>query len=153
MSNIKTIEVIKPLTGLEVGDVLTRSSNEYNFELDVETAGEVIGVPYTAQRFISLSESLINIDEFKAIEWFEDKEEIENEDYWKSRFAEITEAEIKLKTILGRIDEKLEEYKAKQAEQVDILEDKYISGERVEWADEALTVYHNMIDLLEKLKA
>jgi chromosome segregation ATPase len=191
MNNIKTIEVVKPLTGLEVGDVLTRNDSNSNFELDIEVAGDLLGVPYTAQRFISLSASLLNIDEFKPIEYFEDPEprkKFKLGDYavkLEEQIDELSESvmfhnkenyELKkvisalkddlasemkctsnlkenLDRLYNRVDEKLKEYTEKELQYKEELEDRFISGERVEWADEALTVYTNMIDLLKKLVA
>ena len=136
MKNIKSVEVIKSLTGLEQGDVLTRKDSNSNFELNVETVTET----YSAKRFISLSEELLNKEEFKAIEWFTPK--ITNK-----------QARERLEILETRIETKLAEYKAKFAEIDEKLkEDKYL-GELIEWADEAQTVYHNLIDLLEKIKA
>ena len=71
MNNIKTVEVIKALPGLEVGDILTRNDGNSNFELNVEEITET----YSAKRHISISQTLLNKEEFKAIEWFNKIEE------------------------------------------------------------------------------
>lgn len=164
MKNIKTVEVIKALPGLEVGDTLTRKSSEFNFELDVETVGDVNGNPYTAQRFISLSAPLINKDEFKVIEWFTPKTvynkskvleaeiEILNDQlkYIEKAFYETTENYSKL---LLNIDAKLDEFEEKLDKVKEVTKIEYNrTGVLPRNADEATTVFTNMIDLLKKLK-
>ena len=69
MNNIKTIEVIKPVFGLEIGDRLSRVNSGDNFEI----SSEVITDSYTKKKEVSISESCINKDEFKAVEWLNEK--------------------------------------------------------------------------------
>jgi len=70
MNNIKTIEVIKPVFGLNVGDTLTRSSAEDNFVHD----DKAIGDGYVASKYLSIDkDAKINWDSFQTIEWFMSK--------------------------------------------------------------------------------
>ena len=71
MKNIKSIEVIKEIYGLEVGDILTRKDGNSLFEIKEQMNYEDGG---TMLRSISLSESMISKDYFKTIEWFENIE-------------------------------------------------------------------------------
>lgn len=144
MKNIKAVEVIKALPGLEIGDVLSREDSNSNFELNVEE----ITKSYSAKRHISLSQSLLNKDEFKAIEWF-----VQKPSYIARLEAENKEMASVLNKYESRIAEKITEYTKKENELKGKLNDIYLSGESMEWADEALTVYHNMIDLLKKIVA
>ena len=160
MNNIKTVKVISQLTGLEVGDILTRKDNQSPFELLVETCTET----YSAKRHIVLSEELLNYDEFKAIEWFTDKpltnkqkicSLIEELAQGQSRYNELVKENEELTSILSKIDKRIQ-YKrdefAKKVQELDKeLADKLLCGERIEWADEALTVYTNMLELLDKI--
>lgn len=173
MSNIKTLEVVSALPGLEVGDTLTRADSNSNFELNVETITE----DYTAKRNIEVSPSLINKDEFKAIEWFTPyksnkqiiadlKERVEelkaandltNELYYtslKNRTALSYENDY-LSRIKNRIDAKLEEFENKEKCILNMFYEggNIFSAETTEELDQAQLVYSNMIDLLKKLKA
>jgi hypothetical protein len=160
MKNIKTVEVIKALPGLEVGDTLTRKSSEFNFELDVETVGDVNGDPYTAQRFISLSAPLINKDEFKAIEWFTPKVvynkskafELEKEvDFLKEQVSITYKKYDKLMT---NIESKITEFNSKLEKEKEFTNSEYKrTGYLPEYAGEATTVYTNMISLLKAILA
>lgn len=152
MNNIKSIEVVNPVYGLNVGDVLTRETSEDSFSFSAEHVGE----DYTYSRSISLSPSLITKDDFVAIEWFEQK---------KTKRQIIEELEQKLTDsierensvaaahdkLLNRIDSKLKEYRLKFEEISTNVENGVYLNESFDWADEAMTVYHNMIELLEKL--
>ena len=55
--------------------------------------------------------------------------------------------------LLKRIDTKRSEFEVKLNELEQQLEDDLVAGESIEWADEAMTVYYNLIDLLKKLTA
>jgi len=154
MNNIKTIEVVKPLTGLEAGDVLTRMDNQSNFELDVEEVTE----SYSVKRHISISQSLLNKEGFKAVEWFNKIKT--NREIIADLTAELAlhkemkdQTADRLKLITSRIDEKLKEYQSKYSEIDRNFQSNRYFGENVEWADEEMTVYHNMIDLLNKIRA
>ena len=48
---------------------------------------------------------------------------------------------------------KLSEFETKLAQLNKELDEDLIAGESIEWADEAMTVYYNLIDLLKKLTA
>ena len=139
MNNIKTVEVVKALPGLEVGDTLTRLNADSNFELRVETITD----SYTAKRIISISETLLNKDEFKAIEWFNPI---------KTNKQRIEELQLKLDTILKRIDTKIVDYTKEYAKVEDRLNSNLFSQDYEEYANEAMTVYKNMITLLKELK-
>ncbi len=163
MNNIKTVEVIKALPGLEVGDTLTRLNADSNFELKVETVTDT----YTAKRIISISESLLNKDEFKAVEWFNpiktNKQRIteleqENANLRDKIVASIERECIELKkeeqldTVLKRIDTKIVDYTKESSIIEKKLDSNRYSQDYEEYAMEALTVYRNMITLLEELK-
>jgi len=161
MKNIKTIEVTSQLPGLEVGDTLTRKDSESNFELIVETVTD----NYTAKRYISLSPSLINKDEFKATEWFEtiktNKQKIAElekdktlllDELNKANLERCEYRDIVLK-YEARISEKMKEFDEKYTELSNKVSNEVMSAEEQEWADEALTVWYNMSDLLKKVIA
>lgn len=163
MNNIKTVEVVKALPGLEVGDTLTRLTPNDNFELRVETVTDT----YTAKRVISLSETLLNKDEFKAIEWFKpvktNKQRIaglekENSEL-RDRIVSLVEAASKedwksdrFNLISKRIESKILDYTKEFGKIESILNKNLYSQDYEEYANEALTVYKNMIDLLKELK-
>jgi len=162
MNNIKTIEVIKPTLGLNVGDTLSREDANSNFT----HKSEVIGDDYSSTSSISVSENYIDIDNFRIIEWFsmpmesvdlmysDMKDEIEK---WKSEYYKLNDNldlyKERIDLINKRVYTKIEEYKQKLSELDKEMNDKFISGESIEWADEAFTVYHNMVELLEKIIA
>lgn len=163
MNNIKTVEVVKALPGLEVGDTLTRLTPNDNFELRVETVTDT----YTAKRVISLSETLLNKDEFKAIEWFKPIktnkqriEELEKENAeLRNRIVKLIDEDSKkfgkeerLDNILKRIDTKMLDYTKEFAKIQDRLNSDLFSQDYEEYANEAMTVYKNMITLLKELK-
>jgi len=167
MNNIKTVKVISQLTGLEVGDILTRKDNQSPFELLVETCTET----YSAKRYIVLSEELLNHDEFKAIEWFVEKpltnrqriEKLEGQlkdaeekmEQGQKNYTAVLNENEKLLALLTKIDKRIQykrdEFSKKVQELDKELADKILCGERIEWADEALTVYVNMLELLDKI--
>jgi hypothetical protein len=155
MSNIKTVEVIKALPGLEIGDTLTRVNKQDNFELNVETITDT----YSAKRVISISESLLNKQEFKATEWFSDRNTYSKEkinqmqsqiDYLKK---ELANDDALLSKYESRIAEKLEQFRNEYARVEKAIANGEYEGELLWSADESLTVHYNMIDLLEKIIA
>lgn len=163
MNNIKTVEVVKALPGLEVGDTLTRLTPNDNFELRVETVTDT----YTAKRVISLSETLLNKDEFKAIEWFKPVKtnkqriaELEKENSeLRDRIVSLVEAASKedwksdrFNLISKRIESKILDYTKEFGKIESILNKNLYSQDYEEYANEALTVYKNMIDLLKEIK-
>lgn len=163
MNNIKTVEVVKALPGLEVGDTLTRLNADSNFELRVETVTD----SYTAKRIISISETLLNKDEFKAIEWFNpiktnkqrivelEKENVELRNKLVSFISKenlTAGKEERLDNILKRIDTKIIDYTKEFAKIQDRLNSDLFSQDYEEYANEAMTVYKNMITLLKELK-
>jgi len=73
----------------------------------------------------------------------------------QSRYNELVKENEELISILSKIDKRIQ-YKrdefAKKVQELDKeLADKLLCGERIEWADEALTVYANMLELLDKI--
>lgn len=160
MNNIKTVEVVKALPGLEVGDTLTRLNADSNFELRVETVTD----SYTAKRIISISETLLNKDEFKAIEWFnpiktnkQRIEELEKENESLRKSLEIWKKDSKTSfekynKIFTRIMTKINDYGKEYSDIEDKLNSNLFSQDYEEYANEAMTVYKNMITLLKELK-
>lgn len=160
MNNIKTIEVVKPVFGLGVGSQLTRANDTLPFEFKSETISD----GFTSTKSVSISEESVNRDSFKAIEWFAEKpltnkqkicSLIEELAQGQSRYNELVKENEELISILSKIDKRIQ-YKrdefAKKVQELDKeLADKLLCGERVEWADEALTVYANMLELLDKI--
>ena len=150
------------------GDVLTREYGHDNFVLNESTIGE----EFSSNRTVSLSPSLINKDEFKAIEWFVDKdmhkknkvaklkEEIsalnaELDGAYKGwiRDVEKLEADAAGKQKMEKlIDEKLEEFNIELEKAKMILNKENIGAMEVEAENEKLVVYTNMIYLLKTIK-
>jgi DNA repair ATPase RecN len=184
MNNIKTVEVLDPIYGLTIGDVLTRENDLDNFSFSTEHIGE----DYNLSRSVSLSPNLITKENFTATEWFEEKKAVskkakveELEDKLESAYMNyeellqsnqetakrLEECERALESeerycatleeyvskIDRRIGEKIDEYETKLSDLKEkVLDDEFYSGEVIEWADEAMTVYYNLIDLLKKLR-
>lgn len=160
MNNIKTIEVVKPVFGLGVGSQLTRANDALPFEFKSETISD----GFASTKSVSISEESVNRDSFKAIEWFAEKpltnkqkicSLIEELAQGQSRYNELVKENEELISILSKIDKRIQ-YKrdefAKKVQELDKeLADKLLCGERIEWADEALTVYANMLELLDKI--
>jgi hypothetical protein len=147
MNNIKTVEVIKALPGLEAGDTLTRKDGDSNFELNIETITE----DYSAVRHISISQSLLNKEEFKAIDWFEKR--TPNKEKIASLEKELYLTSKRLELIEKRIDSKINEFEKEFNRVENNFADGMYFGEAEQWADESMTVHYNMIDLLKKIKA
>jgi hypothetical protein len=69
MSNIKTIEVIEPIFGLNVGDTLTRLDENSNFT----NTSELVGDGYMVSNSVSLVSDIIEgANAFKVIEYFDE---------------------------------------------------------------------------------
>lgn len=157
MKNIKTLEVISELPGLEVGDTLTRKDSDSDFVLNVETVTEA----YTAKRFISLSPSLINKDEFKAIEWFEpvvtNKQKIA---VLEAKIKELnsklecaSSAEVDLAVLRGKMVTKRREFNDKVTKITNRIEKEILTQGQMDYANEGLTVLANLIEYTDKLLA
>jgi len=72
MNNIKTIEVIKPVLGLNVGDTLTRKDANSNFIGGEDKVGE----GYMVSTHLSVSPSTVEeLAAFKVTEWFMSKKD------------------------------------------------------------------------------
>lgn len=157
MKNIKTIELTKPVFGLQAGSVLTRLDNESPFEYKDENVGD----SFVSTRHVTVGASMINNSFAKAIEWFEPRrrareviEELKEKVSLVSKENEMLLSDVKkYSQLLNRIETKKSEFEAKLSELEQQLEDDLVAGESVEWADEAMTVYYNLIDLLKKLTA
>lgn len=164
MRNIKSIELTAPKFGLSAGSTLTRLNADSPFQY----VSEHVGDSFTSKHNVSVSASMIDNSFAKAIEWFEPRKsakhvisELTNElNESKAYNAElgkrIEDLESKLewhKLVAERIAVKRTEFENKLAELERQLEEDVIVGEPLEWADEAMTVYYNLIDLLKKLTA
>ncbi len=164
MKNIKTIELVKPRYGLAAGSTLSRLSPDESFTF----VGEHVAEGFTSKRTVSVSPSLIESEFARATEWFERRKpareviaELESELVnSKETIAKLEDQNNKLgrelewyKAVVERIAAKRAEFELKLKEVEDKLADDMIAGETMEWADEAMTVYYNMIDLLKKITA
>lgn len=165
MKNIKAIELIKPAFGLDKGSVLSRLAPNELFTYSNETVGD----NYNSKTSVSVSESVLSHDIARAIDWFKNKrsakhviQEQEEEiraltDYIVNLERKMINDESQVKEkydkLLNRINTKQEEFEKKLAELEEELENDIIAGETIGWADEAMTVYYNLIDLLKKLSA
>jgi hypothetical protein len=148
MNNIKSLEVIKPAYGLKVGDILSRTSGDSAFSIVVEEVGD--GYEYASS--VSLSESLINKDHFKAIEWFETR--LTNKQI-------ITDLENKVSTLESQIDDadavkerlatKLIEFETRYAQLQGELESRVNYGNMIGWNSEEMAVLFNLIDFIKKM--
>lgn len=145
---------IKPVFGLQKDSVLTRETSKDNFLYESEYAGK----DHSFSNKVSLSESLITKDSFVAIEWFEDKpltnkEQIaklkENVKNLEDQLARVTSEK---SLIQKRIDTKISEFESQYSRVSKLTEDMFHQDD-FSWANEAMTVYYNMIDLLKKIKA
>ena len=160
MNNIKTIEVVKPVFGLNVGDRLNKDLTDGNFYLAEGCNGE----GYSFTRMVSVKSDSVDKENFKVVEWIAEKpltnkqkicSLIEELAQGQSRYNELVKENEELISILSKIDKRIQ-YKrdefAKKVQELDKeLADKLLCGERIEWADEALTVYANMLELLDKI--
>ena len=157
MKNIKTIELTEPVFGLPAGSVLTRLDNESPFEYKDENVGD----SFVASHHVTVGSSMINNSFAKAIEWFEPRRRakevirtLESQVSLLIKENEMFASDIeRYNELLKRIDTKRSEFEVKLNELEQQLEDDLVAGESIEWADEAMTVYYNLIDLLKKLTA
>jgi dipeptidase len=162
MKNIKTIRLIDSVFGLDAGTLLSRNTPDEPFYC----AWEHIADGYTAGGDVSVTESLLRFSSeisYEVVEYFQDKRSAkhvikeleakleektkEAEEYKEMYYKDASE----LKKLLTRMNDKRAEFKTKMDETQTQLENDFISGEAVEWADEAMTVYYNLIDLIDKL--
>ena len=153
MKNIKTIELTKQAFGLPSGTVLTRLTNDKPFEYKAEHIGE----DYRYSNSVTISPASITNGNAKVVEYFEE--------YKRSAKHVISELTEKVSMLSAESEEYKRRYKvladraaAKRAEfqkKLDALEleleEDIIAGESAEWADEAMTVYYNLIDFINKL--
>lgn len=157
MKNIKTIELMAPAFGLPTGSVLTRLDSESPFEYKDENVGD----SFVASHHVTVGASMINNSFAKAIEWFEPRRRakevistLESQVSLLMKENEMFAADVeKYSKLLKRIEDKRTEFETKLNELEQQLEDDLVAGESIEWADEAMTVYYNLIDLLKKLTA
>jgi len=145
MNNIKTVEVTKPIYGLEIGDTATRNNNTDTFVFNSERVGN----GFTRNNRTEITEDYLLDEYFQVTEWFESKLDYAP----KSVREEFEDAKDRLYLIENRINLKSIEFINKLKEVRAEMETQFVSGERIDHLYEAETVYHNMIDLLEKLVA
>lgn len=175
MSNIKTIEVIEPIFGLNVGDTLTRLDENSNFT----NVSELVGDGYLVSNSVSLISDIIEgTNAFKVTEYFKDQEQVicqsececkpkcttykdlKNElsmykDLYEFSLESNDELHDKLQKLENRIVTKRKEFEEKLESLSKSLSSEIglISGETLEKLSEAYAVHYNMIDLLKKLTA
>lgn len=152
MKNVKAIELIEPAFGLQAGSVLTRTSNEAPFSIVFEHVGD----NFQTKGETSVSESLINREIARPVEWFEQRKsaklvisELEADVKMLSEKLELANSTID--KLSSTISNKIAEYTKLMEKIQNQLEDDVMSGEATEWADEAATVYYNLITLLKEL--
>lgn len=155
MNNIKTVKVINPIYGLNKDSELSRKSNEDNFVY----SHEIIGDDYINREYLELDEKYISKADFEVVEWFNkivtNKQKIALlEEDVLNLTKQLEDSEASLNKFKKRIDAKLAEYR-NSVKRLEIEDDFYFSsGHPYSSASkEAATVYANMIELLEKLKA
>jgi chromosome segregation ATPase len=169
MKNVKAIELTRPTFGLPKGTVLSRLSGNEPFAYKSEHVGE----NYQFSNSLSISQAAISWDFAKPIEWFEERrrsakhviQELEAEiERLKASNEKLTadiasvidsydSASKELNKLKSRAIEKRDEFQKKMNELQLDLENDIIAGESTEWADEAMTVYYNLVDLINKLLA
>jgi hypothetical protein len=145
MNNIKTVEVTKPIYGLEIGDTATRENNTDTFVF----SSERVGNGFTRNNRTEITEDYLLDEYFQVTEWFESKLDYTQ----KSVREELEDTKHRLALIENRICMKKDDYISSLKEVRSEMETQFVSGERIDHLYEAETVYHNMIDLLEKLVA
>jgi len=160
MKNIKAIELTKPAFGLQAGTVLSRLNHDEPFSY----VNENVGDNFESYSRVTVPHAMITADIAKATEWFEDRRrsakhviaELQEELDITSMALDIANEELanvtkKYNELTRKMNSKITEYEAKLKQTQLDLENDFISGESIEWADEAMTVYYNLIDLLKKL--
>ncbi len=160
MENIKAIELLEPAFGLPAGSVLVRLNKNEMFL----GKNEHVGDGYELYTSVYVSESMLKDKEFLATEFFE-KEKRSAKHVIQEKEAEIADLKSHIKIleeileqnsksyskILSRINEKKTEFQKKLEDLNKQMDEDVFAGESLEWADEAMTVYYNMIDLLTKI--
>lgn len=157
MNNVKSIELTKNAFGLEAGTVLTRLNNESQFEYKEENIGE----SFVSSKHVSVSESMIDNSFAKPVEWFLTRKnakkairELEGKVSLLEKENEMLLSDVrKYESLLNRIESKKSEFEKKLKKLEYELNNELVAGQSVEWADEAMTVYYNLVDLLNKLTA
>lgn len=162
MKNVKAIELTRPTFGLPKGTVLSRLSSNEPFAYKSEHVGE----NYQFSNSLSIAQTAISWDFAKPIEWFEERrrsakhviQELEKEIERLNAENSLLSTEVRairseLDTIKRKATDKRDEFQKKMNELQLDLENDIIAGESTEWADEAMTVYYNLIDLINKLLA
>lgn len=157
MKNIKTIELTADMFGLPAGATLTRLNPESDFVYSEERIGDNFNYKQT----VTLSPSAVDRSFARAKEWFNERRsakqvisELESrvEDLAYENKA-LTDKATAYDKLVSRIETKRTEFETKLAQLNKELDEDLIAGESIEWADEAMTVYYNLIDLLKKLTA
>ncbi len=176
MNNAKTIEVVDPVFGLNEGDVLSRNSNEENFTL----VDEHIGEGYSSYRSFSIPESMINPDNFKAIEEFIiPDEDLEYKEEEPKELSDEAKEGLYNVILLDRIDElqdEIDELKS-QLSKTNTETDKFLAviranrekffnrfkeamadldsckyrDERDQWIEESMVVNKNLYTFADRL--
>lgn len=140
---IKEIEFSEDFNTMKKGDIFTRIEDTDLFVYNDEFISE--GLTKTTKITISedIVKNLIDNEIAKDNTIYEKVDELEA----------LTESVIKYNKLLSRLDAKQAEYeKAMEEVESNIINGKY-DGELAVDADEALTVYHNLIDFIKKIKA
>lgn len=156
MKNIKSIITLKPVYGLQKDAVLTRNSSEENFVYETKYAGN----DHTHNSRVELSASLIDKEHFSAIEWFAEKPmtnkekiaALESENKSLREQLDAVKSAKNETSLADAINKKINEFQA-EFDNVVAYSDKYYFSGNSAWADEAITVYRNVIDVLKGLKA
>jgi len=154
MKNIKVIRLLKDGYGLEAGAEFIRATSNDPFVCKLDATGD--SYSYTAT--VSLNESAITKEMFKATGWFEKrmtkeervaKDAINREIELKS----LREAVKRLDKIEARLHSKENEYTEKINEAKEKANSGLISSEMLEYYDEAITVYANLLEFIKVIKA
>jgi len=147
MKNIKSLELIKDGFGLEKGAIFTRGNNEESFVCKSETIGDT----YAYSTVVTLSEAMITKDMFKSNDWFEKRlTKAEKRMLKKQNSNSDTD---KLNKINSFLDEMSEKFKIGYNGAEKIATDNSASGQRVEYADEAMTMYSLLLNFIKDIKS
>lgn len=156
MERVKSVKVVKPIYGLEIGDVLSRAAKGESFKF----ASEHVGEDFSFSNNLELSESFVNNDNFTAISFFNTKKEaikaLEEENAeLKGQVAKLKEEIKQLVSKEGNIESKIKDRLGWAMNMEDritrkvFLED--LEGDDLRDAELALSVYANMINELEDI--